>query len=143
MIRLPSSDRIHRLSPAALGCPAMPTPRDAADLARATRDVFDGRGPHRGDWPESVRVEHVDAVLEDDALVVRIRFAHTRCPAERLGTAFVVDEMFWTENDGVLDAAWAATHALIYFGEATWAGGDPCAWDLSEGGVRWYRERLV
>lgn len=117
----------------------MPTQDEAALLVEATHGVLAEHGPHRGDWPQSVRVQEVDADIEDDRLVVSIRYSDARYPDERLGAAFEVDEIFWTENDGVLDAAWAATHAYVYFCEATSAGGDPLGWSPADDGVRWYR----
>ena len=121
----------------------MPTSDEAALLAAATRVVLAEHGPHLGDWPEGVRVEAVEADIEDDALVVLIRFSDSRYPAERLGAAFEVGETFWTANDGVLDANWAASHAYIYLCEATWSGGNPLGWRQAADGVRWYRDNLV
>lgn len=121
----------------------MPTHDEAASLADATRRVLAEHGPHFGDWPDSVRVQHVDADIEGDRLVVRIRFSEARYPDESLGAAFEVDEIFWTANDGILDANWAATHAYHYFCEATWAGGDPLGWAQEADGVRWHRGSLL
>lgn len=121
----------------------MPTEDEAAQLAQATKQTLAEGGSYRGDWPHTVHIETVHVAVEHDVLVIRIRFSDLRCPEERLGTAFEVGEMFWADNGGVLDARWAATHALIYFGEATFAGGDPCTWERAENGARWYRDRLA
>lgn len=121
----------------------MPTDDDASRLTEATRQTLAQGSPDGGDWPRSVRIERIDAAVERGELVVRVRFTSSRCPDDRLGTAFEVGETFWDANGGVLDAAWAASHVRVYFGEATWAGGDPCAWEPGEDGVRWYRDRLL
>lgn len=115
---------------------------DEADrLTAATRAYLEADGGGTN-WAESVRIGHVGATVEAGQLVVRIRFTDTRAPGDQLGAAFEVGEMFWTENGGELDHEWAATHALIYLGEATFAGGDPRTWTPDADGVRWYRDRM-
>lgn len=121
----------------------MPTHDEADSVAHATRAVLEQHGPHLGDWPEGVRVEAVDANVEDDRLIVRTRFSDVRFPDQRLGTAFEVDEIFWTANDGVLDADWAAMHAYAHFCEATCAGGHPQGWTQGSDGVRWHHGSLL
>lgn len=121
----------------------MPTTEEAARLEQAARDVLARSGSHQGHWPDSVRVDRAEATVEEGALVVRVWFSDARCPKEQLGAAFELSEMFWVENDGVLDDAWAADHVLSGFGEATFAGGNPCTWERATDGVRWYRDRLL
>jgi hypothetical protein len=52
-----------------------------------------------------------------------------------------VGSTFWTEAG--LDPEWAASHAAIYFGEATFAGGDPRSRASDADGVTWYRDPLL
>lgn len=102
---------------------------------------MEGLSADRGDWPASVEIEEVVAELAESELVIFIRYTDTRYPNLELGARFTVGSTFWTE--GGLDAEWAASHAAIYFGEATFAGGDPGSRDADSDSVRWYRDTLL
>ena len=114
---------------------------ESAALVEAVRAVMAGRGPARDDWPHGITIETVDAAREDAGLLLRIRFSDVKHQGARLGVAFKIGDIFWT--GGGLDAEWAASHVLIYFSEATWAGGDPTTWAVDSDGVRWYRDTLL
>jgi hypothetical protein len=100
-----------------------PTPEDAAALTSATRGLFALSSAEQGHWPPSVEVREIGAHLEDGQLAVRVRYTRSTHPDLELGARFEVGSTFWTERG--VDAEWAASHVVIHFSEATFAGGDP------------------
>lgn len=119
---------------------SMPTRDDAAALTLATREVMDARSAHRGDWPDTIEIEEIEATLLDGDFVILMRYADTRYPDLDLGARLKVGPTFCTDTG--LDAEWAASHAAIYFGEATFAGTDPSSWEADRDGTRWYRDTM-